>query len=87
MGRPSHAYNFNLQSLLTFEEILKFKCDILITVYIDFETTARTDDCLDAESKKMFAGTCFIIFAFHRELQLDRVLNEVLDIHKCGFVL
>ena len=75
-GRPGYVYNFNTQSLLTFEENLKFKCDIPMTAYIDFETTAPTDDCLDPESKKMFAVSYVIIFAFHPELQLDRVIIE-----------
>ena len=51
-GKPGYVYNFNIQNILTFEENLKFKRDIPLTVYIDFETTAPTDDCLDPESKK-----------------------------------
>ena len=51
-GKPGFVYNFNTQNLLTFEENLKFKRDIPLTVYIDFETTAPTDECLDPESKK-----------------------------------
>ena len=54
-GKPGFVYNFNIQNLLTFEENLKFKRDIPLTIYIDFETTARTDDCLDPETKKMNA--------------------------------
>ena len=75
-GRPGYVYNFNTQSLLTFEENLKFKCDIPMTAYIDFETTAPTDDCLGPESKKMFPVSYVIIFAFHPELQLDCVIIE-----------
>ena len=51
-GMPGFVYNFNMQNLLTFEENLKFKRDIPLTVYIDFETTAPTDECLDPELKK-----------------------------------
>ena len=51
-GRTGYVHNFNIQNLLTFEENLKFKCDIPLTAYIDFETTAPTDDCLDPERKK-----------------------------------
>ena len=47
-----------------------------MTVYIDFETTALTDNCLDPESKKMFAVSYVVIFAFHPELQLDRIITE-----------
>ena len=75
-GRPGFVYNFNIQSLLMFEENLKFKCDIPLTACIDFETTAPTDDCLDPENKKMSAVSYVIIFAFHPELQIDRVIIE-----------
>ena len=61
---------------MTFEENLKFKHDIPLTAYIDFETTAPTDDCLDPESKKMNAVSYVIIFAFHTELDLKRVIIE-----------
>ena len=43
-GRPGYEYNFNMQNLLTFEENNKFKHDIPLTAYINFETTAPTDD-------------------------------------------
>ena len=65
-----------MQNILTFEENLKFKRDIPLTAYIDFEMTAPTDDCLDPESKKMNAVSCVIIFAFHPELDLKRVIIE-----------
>ena len=58
------------------EENLKFKRDIPLTAYIDFETTAPTDDCLDPENEKMSAVSYVIIFAFHPELQIDRVITE-----------
>ena len=75
-GRPGYVYNFNIQNLLTFEKNLKFKRDILLTAYIDFETTAPTDDCLDPETKKMTAVSYLIIFAFHPDLKIDRVIIE-----------
>ena len=56
-GKPGYVYNFNIQNLLTFEENLKFKRDIPMTIYIDFETTAPTDDCLDPETRKMNAAS------------------------------
>ena len=74
--RPGFVYNFNRRTLLTFEENLRYKCDIPMTAYIDFETTAPTDDCLDPENRKMFAVSYVIIFAFHPDLQLDRVIIE-----------
>ena len=51
-GKPGYIYNFNIQNILTFEENLKFKSDIPLTAYIDFETTAATDDCLVQKLKK-----------------------------------
>ena len=62
--------------MVTFKENLKFKSDIPLTAYIDFETTAPTDECLDPESKKMFIISYVIIFAFHPELDTDRVIIE-----------
>ena len=75
-GKPSYVYNFNVQNLLTFEENLKFKQDIPLTAYIDFETTAPTDDCLDPQTRKMKAVSYVIIFAFHPDLKLNRIIIE-----------
>ena len=61
---------------MTFEENLKFKHDIPLAAYIDFETTAPTDDCLDPENKKMTAVFYVKIFAFNSHLQTDRVITE-----------
>ena len=52
VGKSGYVYNFNSQSLVTFEENLKFKGDIPVNAYIDFEATAPTDECLDPERKK-----------------------------------
>ena len=62
--------------MVTFEENLKFKGNIPITAYIDFETTAPTDECLDPENRKIFAVSYVIIFGFHPELNIDRVIIE-----------
>ena len=75
-GRPGFVYNFNIQNLLTFEENLKFKRDIPLKIYIDFETTTPTDNCLDPETKKMNAVSYMIIFAFHPELEMKRIIIE-----------
>ena len=75
-GKPGFVYNFNTQNLLTFEENLKFKHDIPLTAYIDFETTAPTEECLDPESKKMNAVSYVIIFAFHPKLKMKRIIIE-----------
>ena len=75
-GKPGYVYNFNIQNLLTFEENLKFKRDVPLTIYIDFETTTPTDDCLDPETRKMNAVSYVIIFAFHPELEMKRIIIE-----------
>ena len=40
-GKPGFIYNFQTRNLLTFEENIKFKRDVPLTAYIDFETTAQ----------------------------------------------
>ena len=75
-GRRGCVYNFNTNSLLTFEENLKYKGDIPLVACIDFETTAPTDDCLDPENRKLFAVSCVIIFPFDPDLDIDRVIIE-----------
>ena len=74
--RPGYVYNSNTQNLLTFQENLKFKQDIPLTAYIDFETTTPTDGCLNPENKKTTAVSYVIIFAFHPLLQIDHVIIE-----------
>ena len=75
-GKLGYIYNFNTQSLIISEENLRYKSDIPLTAYIDFETTALTDDCLDPENAKMFAISYVIIFTFHPELQIDKAIIE-----------
>ena len=47
-----------------------------MVAYINFETTAPTDDCLDPEKSKMFAVSYVIILAFHPDLDIDHVIIE-----------
>ena len=61
---------------MTFVESLEYKDDIPLVTYIDFETTVPTDECLDPENRKMFAVSYVISFAFHPELDIDRVIIE-----------
>ena len=75
-GIPGFIYNFDTQNLLTFEKNLKLKHDIPSTAYIDFETTAPTDDMLDPECAKMKAVLYAIIFAFHPKLKMKRIIVE-----------
>ena len=75
-GKPGFIYNFQTRNLLTFEENLKFKRDVPLTTYIDFETTAPTDDYLDPESNKMNVVSYVIILAFHPKFKLPRIIIE-----------
>ena len=75
-GKPGFVYNFQTRNLLTFEENIKFKRDVPLTAYIDFETTAPTDDYLDPECNKMNVVSFVIIFAFNPKLLLPRVIIE-----------
>ena len=74
-GKPGIIYNFNNQSLVSYEDNFKAKGDLPFCIYFDFETTAPTDNCLDPEQKKMFVVSyVMIVVAFHPALQLDRVI-------------
>ena len=46
---PGIIYNFNNKNLITLEDNFKSKGDIPMTIYFDFETTAPTDNCFNAE--------------------------------------
>ena len=82
-GPPGYVYNFNTQSILTFEENLKYKGGIPLVVYINFETAAPTDECLDPENRKKFAVSYIIIFALHPDQDFDRVIIESSFGHFC----
>ena len=69
-------YNFNVQNLVTLEDYIKFKGDIPLSTYIDFETNAPADMSLGSEDKNMFAISYITIFAFHPYLKLNRVIIE-----------
>ena len=74
--QPGIAYDFNLKNVVSFEETLKYKGEIPLTVHADFETIAPTDDYQDPENRKMFAVSYAIVFAFHPDLNLERVIVE-----------
>ena len=76
LGQLGIIYDFNLQNLVTFEDNLKYKGEIPVTYYVGFETIAPTDDYLDPKNQKMFAVSYAIIFAFHPDLNFERVLIE-----------
>ena len=73
-GKPGVIYNFNNQSLVSYEDNFKAKGDLPFCVYFDFETTAPTDNCLDPEQKKLFVVSYVMIVAFRPVLQFDRVI-------------
>ena len=53
-GVPGVIYNFNTQSLISFEDNFHAKGDLPFVIYFGFETTAPTDNCFDPEQKTMF---------------------------------
>ena len=55
---------------------MKYKGDLPWSAYIDFETIALTDSCLDPGDKNMFAVSYAIIFAFHPNLNFERVIID-----------
>ena len=61
---------------MTFEENLKYNGNIPLVAYIDFETTAPTDQSLDPKNRKMIAVSYVTIFTFHPDLHIDRVIIE-----------
>ena len=73
-GIPGTVYNFNNQNLVTFEENLKYKGDLPMVIYFNYETTAATDNCLDPEQKEMFVVSYVIVVAFHPELEFNRII-------------
>ena len=46
-------------------------------IYFDYETTAPTDNCLDLEQKQMFVVSNVMIVAFHPDLKLNQMTNQV----------
>ena len=70
------VYNFNNQNLVTFEDSLKYKGDLPMVIYFDYETTAPTDNCLDPEQIEMFVVSYVMIVAFHPDLKLNRIIVE-----------
>ena len=67
---PSVIYSFNNKNLIKFEDNFKYKGDVSMATYFDFQTTAPTDNCFDPEQKKMFVMPYVLIVAFHPQLNL-----------------
>ena len=71
-GKPGIVYDFNIQNVVSFEDNLKYKDDIPLYAYADFETTAPTADYKNPENKSMFAVLYCTVFAWHPKLNLKR---------------
>lgn len=61
---------------MTFEENLKYKGNIPLVAYVNFETTVPNDHFLDPENRKMSAVSYVIIFAIHPDLHTDRLIMK-----------
>ena len=75
-GVPRVVYDFHTQKLITFEDNLKNKGNLLMTFYFDLETTAPTDNYYDPEQKEMFVVSYVIIVAFHPDLKMKKIICE-----------
>ena len=75
-GIPGVLYNFDTQNLINFEGNLKYKGDFSFVAYCDFETKAPTDCSPDPEITEMFPVSSVIIFAFHPDINLSRIIVE-----------
>ena len=72
MNKPGVVYDFNIQSVITFKDNLKYKGDFALCVYAGFEATAPTDDCLDSENRTVFAVSYALVFVWHPKFCLER---------------
>ena len=72
----ARSYNFNNQNLRSLQDNLHAKGDVSFVIYFDFERAAPTDNCLDAEQKKMFVVSYVMTVAFHPELKLDHIIIQ-----------
>ena len=80
-GVSGVIYNFNTQSLLSFEDHFHAKGDLPFVIYFDFETTAPTNNCFDPKQKTMFVASYVMIVAFHSELKLDKIIIQRSYVH------
>ena len=83
-GKPGVVYNFNNQCLISYQDNFRAKRDAPFVVYLDFETTAPADNCLDPEQKKMFVVSYVMIVDFHPELKLDGIIIYGSFAHSVG---
>lgn len=62
--------------MVTVEDSLKHRMELPFVAYCDFETTTTNDCMLNSEDCKVFPLSYVIIFAFHPELNLEKVIGE-----------
>ena len=70
------VYIFNNKNLISFEDNIIYKGDLSLVAYMDFETTAPTDNCINPAQRKMFVFSYVIVFAFYPKLNFDRVIVQ-----------
>ena len=75
-GQPGIICNFKVKNLVTFVDYIKYKGDIPLTAYIDFETNSPAESGLAPEDRSMSAISYVIFFAFYPYLNLDCVIIE-----------
>ena len=78
-GIPGVAYNFNNKSLISFEDNFIYKGDLSLVDYMDFETTAPTDNCFNPEQKKMFVVSYVIVDRVIIERNFEHSLKKIND--------
>ena len=77
----TRADKHNNQNLITFEDNLKFKGDLPMAIYYDFETTAPTDNCFEPEQKEVFVVSYVMTVAFHPDFKLNRIIVQRSFVH------
>ena len=63
-------YNFNTQSLVSFEENLKYKDDLPFAGYCAFDGMTTSECSLDMKRNEMLPALHGIILVFHSDLNL-----------------
>ena len=53
-----------------------YKGDLPLVAYMDFETTAPTDNCFNPEQERMFVISYVIVFAFPPTFNLDHIVVQ-----------
>ena len=75
-GIPGVFYKFQNRNLVTFQDNLKCKNNLLFVAYCNFETRTTPKLGFDAESDKKFAVSYVIIFPFHPKQNPERIIIQ-----------